>query len=56
MVMGAVGRTKKQSINYMIPAGRTNRGHIAKALMLSRYTRLRTDVCLSVFALTSPHQ
>jgi hypothetical protein len=23
--MGAVGRTKKQSINYMIPTGRTNK-------------------------------
>jgi hypothetical protein len=51
MVMDAVGRTKKQSINYMIPTGRTNkkhRGHIAKALMLSRYNRLRADVCPSV--------
>ena len=27
MVMGAVGRTKKQSINYMIPTGRTNKKH-----------------------------
>src|SRR4029077_12552466 len=38
-------------LNYMIPTGRTNkkhRGHIAKALMLSRDTRLRTDVCPSV--------
>jgi hypothetical protein len=46
--MGPLVRTKKESINYVIPTGRTNRGPITKALMLSRYTRLRADICPSV--------
>ena len=51
MVTMSFWPSEKTSINYVIPTGRTNkkhRGHIAKALMLSRYNRLRADVCPSV--------